>query len=85
MFASSKTTRKRRQADGRSNNNSSTATNPEDVFGSNSSIRTRKGNIIVSVVENRAREVCIAKMDTSNVRKTKGVLYFALVLSFPIR
>lgn len=27
----------------------------------------RKGNIIVSVVENRAREVCVAKMDTSNV------------------
>lgn len=29
--------------------------------------KSGKGSIIVSVVENRAREICICKIDTSNV------------------
>ena len=35
---------------------------------------TEEGTIIVSVVENRAREICITKFDTSNVR------YYQLII-----
>ena len=35
----------------------------------NDGFSTEGGTIIVSVVENRAREICISKFDTSNVRQ----------------
>lgn len=40
---------------------------------STSADQNSRGAIVISVVENRGREVCICRMDTSNVRYLKSL------------
>ena len=55
-------TKKRSRVNNEQKTNSNNNKDEEEFENEN-----QKGSVIVSIVENRAREICISKMDTHNV------------------